>query len=55
MPSRADRDDWLDLYDVEVQVTFVQRLRGMVRFDSVEDLVEQMRADVDQTRDLLAG
>ena len=36
-----DRDD-LDLYDVEVEVSFVERLRGMVAFDSVEELV---RAD----------
>jgi riboflavin kinase/FMN adenylyltransferase len=49
-----DRDD-LELYDVEVEVSFVDRLRGMVRFDSVEDLVTQMRDDVDRTRTLLVG
>lgn len=47
-----DRDD-LDLYGVEVDVSFVERLRGMVRFDSVEELVQQMRADVDRTRAVL--
>jgi riboflavin kinase/FMN adenylyltransferase len=47
-----DRTD-LDLYGVEVEVSFVERLRGMVAFDSVEALVDQMRADVDEARDLL--
>jgi riboflavin kinase / FMN adenylyltransferase len=49
-----DRDD-LDLYDVEVEVTFVERLRGMVRFDSIDGLVEQMKDDVDRARHLLAA
>ncbi len=48
-----DRDD-LELYDVEVEVSFVDRLRGMVAFESVEKLVEQMRDDVDRARELLA-
>lgn len=47
-----DRDD-LELYDVEVEVAFAERLRGMVKFDSIDALVEQMRDDVDQARDLL--
>ncbi|MBF4160513.1 bifunctional riboflavin kinase/FAD synthetase [Nocardioides acrostichi] len=48
-------DGALDLYDRQVEVSFVERLRGMVAFDSVEALVEQMHADVDQARTLLAG
>ncbi|MGH3317360.1 MAG: bifunctional riboflavin kinase/FAD synthetase [Nocardioidaceae bacterium] len=40
-----DRDD-LELYDVEVEVAFVQRLRGMERFDSVDELLEQIAEDV---------
>jgi riboflavin kinase/FMN adenylyltransferase len=47
-----DRDD-LDLYDVEVEVSFVERLRGMVAFDSVDKLVAQMADDVDRARELL--
>ena len=47
-----DRTD-LELYGVEVEVSFVERLRGMVAFDSVEALVEQMKADVDRARELL--
>jgi riboflavin kinase/FMN adenylyltransferase len=49
-----DRDD-LELYDVGVEVSFVDRLRGMVRFDSVDDLVTQVRDDVDRARALLVG
>ena len=49
-----DRSD-LDLYGVEVEVMFVERLRGMVTFDSVDELVVQMAEDVDRARDLLAG
>jgi riboflavin kinase/FMN adenylyltransferase len=40
----------LDLYDEPVVVEFVARLRGMVRFDSVADLVAQMALDVEATR-----
>ena len=47
-----DRDD-LDLYGVEVEVAFVDRLRGMVAFDSVDALVEQMADDVVRARRLL--
>jgi riboflavin kinase/FMN adenylyltransferase len=42
-----------DIYGVELGVEFVERLRGMVKFDSVEALVEQMGRDVEQARDLL--
>ena len=47
-----DRDD-LELYDVEVEVSFVDRIRGMVRFDGVEALVETMRDDVRRARKVL--
>ena len=46
-----DRDD-LDLYGVHVAVDFAARLRGMVRFDSVDELVEQMHQDVDAAREV---
>jgi riboflavin kinase/FMN adenylyltransferase len=47
-----DRDD-LELYDVEVEVSFVDRIRGMVRFDGVDALVETMRDDVRRARKVL--
>jgi riboflavin kinase/FMN adenylyltransferase len=47
-----DRDD-LDLYDREVEVVFVKRLRGMLRFDSAEALVAAMGDDVDRAREAL--
>jgi riboflavin kinase / FMN adenylyltransferase len=49
-----DRDD-LDLYGTHVAVDFVARLRGQVRFGSVDELVAQMRRDVDAARALLPG
>jgi riboflavin kinase / FMN adenylyltransferase len=49
-----DRDD-LDLYGTHVAVDFTARLRGMARFDSVAELVAQMRGDVAAARALLEG
>jgi riboflavin kinase/FMN adenylyltransferase len=42
-----------DLYGEHVGVDFVSRLRPMLAFDTVDDLVAQMRADVTAARDLL--
>ncbi|UUE22081.1 bifunctional riboflavin kinase/FAD synthetase [Microbacterium sp. J1-1] len=36
----------LDLYGHDVSVEFVERLRGMVAFEGIEKLMEQMAADV---------
>jgi len=44
-----------DLYGEQLTVEFIARLRGEERFESVEDLVEQMRRDVENTRELLAS
>jgi riboflavin kinase / FMN adenylyltransferase len=48
-----DRND-LDLYGVHAAIDFGDRLRGTLRFDSVDELVEQMRRDVDRARALTA-
>ncbi len=43
--------DWEgDLYDRRVRTTFVARLRDEQRFDSVDSLVEQIRADIAHAR-----
>jgi riboflavin kinase/FMN adenylyltransferase len=47
-----DRDD-LELYDVEVEVSFVDRIRGMERFDGVDALIETMHKDVRRAHDIL--
>jgi riboflavin kinase/FMN adenylyltransferase len=47
-----DRDD-LELYGVQVEVSFVSRIRGMLRFDTVDELVETMHDDVARTREIL--
>ncbi len=42
-----------DLYGQNLGVEFVHRLRSMQRFDSIGELVTQMAADVEETRELL--
>jgi riboflavin kinase/FMN adenylyltransferase len=47
--------DWSgDLYGQEIRVEFLRRLRGERRFESVDALVERMRADVDEARAIAA-
>jgi riboflavin kinase/FMN adenylyltransferase len=43
-----------DIYDHELRLDFLERLRGERRFDSVDELVEQMGRDVDETRRVAA-
>jgi riboflavin kinase/FMN adenylyltransferase len=42
-----------ELYGQNLGVEFVHRLRGMIKFDSIGELVVQMADDVEQTRALL--
>jgi riboflavin kinase/FMN adenylyltransferase len=49
-----DRTD-LELYGAEVEVAFVERLRGMIRFDGVDKLVETMHDDVRRAREILGA
>src|SRR3954451_14037210 len=44
-----------DLYGQVLRVAFLERLRGEKRFDSVDDLVAQMRLDVDRARDIASA
>jgi riboflavin kinase/FMN adenylyltransferase len=45
----------IDLYGRTLRLDFLARLRGELRFDSVEELVEQMQLDVQQTRAICAA
>ncbi|ROO83558.1 riboflavin kinase/FMN adenylyltransferase [Actinocorallia herbida] len=49
-----DRDD-LDLYGEHVAVDFTARIRGMLKFDSIEDLIEEMNHDVEVAREATSG
>ncbi|QIK84891.1 bifunctional riboflavin kinase/FAD synthetase [Sanguibacter sp. HDW7] len=49
-----DRTD-LDLYGEVVELELVRHLRPTLRFTSVEELVTQMDADVEQVREVLAA
>jgi riboflavin kinase/FMN adenylyltransferase len=44
-----------DLYGRELRLDFLERLRGERRFDSAERLIEQMRLDVERTREIAAS
>ncbi len=48
-----DRTD-LDLYGMHAAIDFAVRLRGTLRFDSVDALVDQMHRDVARTREFCA-
>jgi riboflavin kinase/FMN adenylyltransferase len=43
-----------DVYGRELRLDFLERLRGERRFDSVDELVEQMGRDVEQVRTMVA-
>jgi riboflavin kinase/FMN adenylyltransferase len=43
-----------DLYGREIEVEFVAKLRDEVKFDSLNELMEQMKVDAAQARDLLS-
>ncbi|MFF1816774.1 bifunctional riboflavin kinase/FAD synthetase [Kribbella sp. NPDC058245] len=48
-----DRDD-LELYGAKVAIDFVARLRGsQIRFETIDELLVQMKADVDGARHVL--
>jgi riboflavin kinase / FMN adenylyltransferase len=44
-----------DLYGDQLGVEFTHRLRGMERYDTLDELVAQMDLDVAKARDLVAG
>jgi riboflavin kinase/FMN adenylyltransferase len=43
----------LDLYDKTVEVSFAERIRGMERFERVDDLVARMREDAAEAKRIL--
>jgi riboflavin kinase/FMN adenylyltransferase len=48
-------DAEFDLYDERITIEFAERLRGMEKFDSVDELVAQMARDVDAVRAFCAS
>jgi riboflavin kinase/FMN adenylyltransferase len=41
-----------DLYGQQLRIAFLERMRGEKRFDSVDELVEQMQRDVTEAREI---
>jgi riboflavin kinase/FMN adenylyltransferase len=46
-------DQKIDLYGHQVSIDFVDHIRGMVAFDGLDALIEQMNKDVVRTREVL--
>ena len=46
-------DRELDLYGHVVDIEFVERIRGMVAFTNIPDLIDTIRSDVDRSREIL--
>jgi riboflavin kinase/FMN adenylyltransferase len=44
-----------DLYGQALRIAFVERMRGEKRFDSVDELVEQMGRDVERAREICSA
>jgi riboflavin kinase/FMN adenylyltransferase len=44
-----------DLYGQTLRLSFIERLRGEKRFESADDLVAQMRLDVEQAREIASA
>jgi riboflavin kinase/FMN adenylyltransferase len=42
-----------DLYGQQLEVRFAHHLRPQLKFDGIDALIEQMRKDVEHTRDLM--
>ena len=47
-----DRDD-LELYDAPINVEFVERIRGQIRFTDIDELIATMVGDVARCREIL--
>ena len=44
-----------DIYDANLRIELVERLRPELKFESVEVLIRQMHADVELSRQILTG
>ena len=44
-----------DLYGQALRIAFLERMRGEKRFDSVDELVEQMGRDVERAREICSA
>lgn len=47
LEANAVTDEWIDIYGQRIRVEFIDLLRGQMKFASVEELIVQMKKDVD--------
>ena len=47
-------DEWIDLYGHKVRVEFVGFLRPQVKFDGPDQLVDELKRNVEETKRLTA-
>ena len=47
-------EEWIDLYDHKVRVEFVGFLRPQVKFDGPDQLVDELKRNVEETKRLTA-
>lgn len=50
----AIADDWIDLYDHQVRVEFAGFIRPQVKFESADELADELRRNVEETKRLTA-
>ena len=50
----AITDDWLDSYDHQVRVEFTGFLRPQIKFDSAQDLIDELKRNVEETKRITA-
>ena len=43
-----------DIYGQQIRINFVRRIRDEIKFSGIEELIEQIKADVETARDILA-
>jgi riboflavin kinase/FMN adenylyltransferase len=42
------------IYGEEIEIAFIERIRGEIRFESAEDLVAQIEKDIESAKNILS-
>ena len=55
LEAYALTDEWLDLYGHRVRVEFERFLRPQIKFGSTDELVAELKHNVEETKELLGA